>query len=90
MDLQLETCHLSKHFGKQIAVDQVNICVPRGKIYGLLGPNGVGKSTFFKLIIGQIKSNKGKLTTDHRGNHLSIGYLPQNFMGYPEMRVGEF
>ena len=42
-DFILQTRNLSKQFGKQKAVDCVNINVPRGKIYGLLGPNGIVK-----------------------------------------------
>ena len=50
IDYMLETKNLTKQFGKQTAVNQLNLKVERHSIYGLLGPNGSGKSTTLKII----------------------------------------
>jgi ABC-type multidrug transport system ATPase subunit len=55
----IETSNLTKKFGKFLAVDQVNIQVPKGGIYGFLGPNGTGKSTTIRMLLGLIKETKG-------------------------------
>ena len=48
----IETNNLTKKFGEQVSVDSLNIHVQRGKIYGLLGRNGVGKTTTMKILLG--------------------------------------
>ena len=48
----LEVKNLSKRYGKNLALDDVNITIEGGKIIGLLGPNGSGKTTFFKCVAG--------------------------------------
>jgi ABC-type multidrug transport system ATPase subunit len=57
----IETSNLTKKFGKFLAVDQVNIQVPKGGIYGFLGPNGTGKSTTIRMLLGLIKETKGEV-----------------------------
>ncbi len=55
----LEVQNLSKKYGKNLAVDQVNFVVPDGTIGILLGPNGAGKSTIIKSIAGLLRYNGG-------------------------------
>ena len=57
----LETNHLSKAFGKQLAVDNVSIRVKENTIYGLLGPNGAGKSTILKMLTGLLRPTNGEI-----------------------------
>ena len=57
----IETSNLTKKFGKFLAVDQVNLLVPKGGIYGFLGPNGTGKSTTIRMLLGLIKETKGEV-----------------------------
>lgn len=52
MEKILRTCGLTKRYGKQLAVDRVSLSVNQGEIYGLIGRNGAGKTTFLKLISG--------------------------------------
>lgn len=59
MDIILKVEELSKHFGKNIAVDAISFHVERGKIYGLLGPNGSGKSTTLGMILGVVNKTSG-------------------------------
>ncbi|GAM83761.1 hypothetical protein ANO11243_017510 [Dothideomycetidae sp. 11243] len=56
-DDELQVQHVSKHFGDNLAVDDVCFGVPRNEVFALLGPNGAGKSTTFGLIRGDIRSS---------------------------------
>lgn len=92
-DFILQTRNLSKQFGKQKAVDCVNINVPRGKIYGLLGPNGAGKSTLLKMICGMITPTSGDIIFNNnpwnRSNLSEIGALIENAPLYPNLTAYE-
>ena len=57
----IEISHLAKYFGKFKAVEDVNIDVFRGDVYGFLGPNGAGKSTTIRTILSLIKPTSGKI-----------------------------
>ncbi|GAA0123832.1 MAG: ABC transporter ATP-binding protein [Clostridium argentinense] len=57
----LETKELTRKFGNQTAVNNINIHVPKGKIYGLLGRNGAGKTTTLRMIMGLIKPTSGEI-----------------------------
>jgi lipopolysaccharide export system ATP-binding protein len=79
---------LSFSFGKRKILDNVSFSINEGQILGLLGPNGVGKSTIFNLITGLIKPNFGsiliqsKIVNDYpiylRTQKFKIGYVPQH------------
>ena len=64
IDYMLETKNLTKQFGKQTAVNQLNLKVERHSIYGLLGPNGSGKSTTLKMITGMLRKTSGHILID--------------------------
>lgn len=57
----LETKALTRKFDKQIAVDSINLHVPKGQIYGLLGRNGAGKTTTLRMIMGLVKPTSGEI-----------------------------
>ena len=59
LDLALETVGLRKHFGDLVAVDGIDLAVPRGSFYGFLGPNGAGKSTTIKCLTGLLQPSGG-------------------------------
>lgn len=61
MDMVLQTVGLTKQYGSQYVVDNLNINVERGKIYGLLGKNGAGKTTTIKMITGLLKPTDGEI-----------------------------
>ena len=75
-------------FGKRIVVDEINFDINKGEIFGMLGPNGVGKSTIFNLITGLIKPDYGSIFFDDvdateypiylRTTKFKIGYVPQH------------
>ena len=87
--ISLENISLS--FGKRKILDKVSFIINRGQILGMLGPNGVGKSTIFNLITGLIKPDHGKIKFEGvdvidypiylRTTKFKIGYVPQ-YGGY--------
>lgn len=93
----LEIVNLSKKFGSQTALHQLNINIHQNEIIGLLGPNGAGKSTLMKSIVGAIKVDEGQILfngKDITENEIEvkkqIGFLPENNPLYPEMFVREY
>lgn len=60
-DFVVETKHLTKKYGKQTVVNDVNLHVKKGRIYGLLGRNGAGKTTIMKMILGLTSVTSGKI-----------------------------
>ena len=57
----LRTAGLTRAFGKQIVVDAVDLDVPRGAIYGFLGPNGSGKTTTIRMLLGLLRPHSGEI-----------------------------
>ena len=62
MSTVLETSLLRREFGGLTAVNDVTMSVEEGEIYGIVGPNGVGKTTLFNLIAGTVRPTSGQLT----------------------------
>jgi ABC-2 type transport system ATP-binding protein len=58
-DLAIETHGLTKRFRSQVAVDAVDLAVPRGSVFGFLGPNGSGKTTTIRMLLGLVAANAG-------------------------------
>lgn len=63
-DAILWTDGLTKRFGGLVAVDDVNLSIPRGEIRCLIGPNGAGKSTLLNLLVGQLTPSEGRVFYD--------------------------
>ncbi len=70
----LEADHLSKSFGDRVLIDDLSFSLPRNGIVGVIGPNGVGKSTLFKMIVGQERPTSGSLTV---GETVQLSYVDQ-------------
>ena len=62
MELALQTHGLRRTFGELVAVDGIDLAVPRGSFYGFLGPNGAGKSTTIKCLTGLLRPSGGSMT----------------------------
>lgn len=71
-------------FGKRVLFDEVNISFIKGNCYGIIGANGAGKSTFLKILSGEIEPNKGKVDITP-GERLAV--LRQNHFEFDEMTV---
>ncbi len=87
---------LSRHFGELIAVDSVDLDVPRGEIYGFLGPNGSGKTTIIRMLCGLLTPTAGevsvldlKIPAQAEALRRKIGYMTQKFSLYDELTVAE-
>jgi ABC-type multidrug transport system ATPase subunit len=61
-ELVVRTSALTRVFGHQVAVDHVDLLVPRGAVYGFLGPNGSGKTTTIRMLLGLIRADSGNIT----------------------------
>ncbi|MFE5410656.1 ABC transporter ATP-binding protein [Microbacterium sp. NPDC056569] len=59
-ELSIETSGLTKRFGAQTAVDAVDLAVPRGAVYGFVGPNGSGKTTTIRMLLGLLRATDGQ------------------------------
>ncbi len=60
-ELSIETRGLSKRFGRQLAVDGVDLAVPQGSVFGFLGPNGSGKTTTIRIMLGLAAASSGSV-----------------------------
>ncbi len=74
----LEVEHLHKQFGDRVLIDDLSFSLPRNGIVGVIGPNGVGKSTLFKMIVGKEPVSDGTLEL---GETVQISYVDQNREG---------
>ena len=89
----IQVIHLSKNFGKTLAVDRVSFDVEKGKIFGLLGPNGAGKTTTIRMINYIMPPDEGEILIN--GEKVGpktqkwIGYMPEERGLYKKMKVGE-
>jgi len=83
----IEFQNISLSYGKRLILDKINFKINKGQIFGMLGPNGVGKSTIFNLITGLISPNEGKILINGeevnsypvylRTKKFRVGYVPQ-------------
>ncbi|MEL6538709.1 MAG: ATP-binding cassette domain-containing protein [Bacteroidota bacterium] len=76
--------NVSLQFGKRVLFDEVNIKFTEGNCYGVIGANGAGKSTFLKILAGDIDANSGKVVMDH-GKRMAV--LKQNHFEYDNETV---
>ena len=74
----IEAKHIKKAFGDRVLIDDLSFTLPQGGIVGVIGPNGVGKSTLFKAIVGLEPLSGGELEI---GESVSISYVDQNREG---------
>jgi ATP-binding cassette ChvD family protein len=74
-NLVVEVTGLSKGFGERVLFEELSFSLPRNGIVGVLGPNGVGKTTLFKMIVGEEKPDAGTIKV---GETVQISYVDQN------------
>ena len=76
----IEFKNLTKYYGSKLVLNQLNLSLKKGRIIGLLGPNGSGKTTMIKIINGLLKSYQGEVVIDGKkiGKETKqmISYLP--------------
>lgn len=87
---------ISKTFGKVQALRNVSFEVERGEMFGLIGPDGAGKSSLFRILTTLVLPDEGSakvdgldVVTDYRELRTRIGYMPGRFSLYPDLSVEE-
>lgn len=94
--LILTADHLYKRYGKTQALSDVSFNVRKGEIFGLIGPDGAGKTTLFRILTTLIKADKGQacvngfdIEKDYRQIRKRVGYMPGHFSLYQDLTVEE-
>jgi len=89
----IEISGVTKTFGSVIAVDNLSLSVPKGSIYGFIGPNGSGKTTTIRMIMKIMYPDRGSMRINgrkHDTHRLSnVGYLPEERGMYKKMKLGD-
>ena len=92
----IHTHALTKAFGDLIAVDNLNLDVAKGEVFGMLGPNGSGKTTTIRMLCGLMPPTSGEVTVagidavkDPEAVRSRIGYMSQRFGLYDDLTVAE-
>ncbi len=92
----VQTENLTKYFGKQAAVDHINISVRKGEIFGFLGANGAGKTTTIRMLCGLLRPSSGTghvagfdIMRETSKIRSRIGYMSQKFSLYADIPVIE-
>lgn len=92
----VEIQDLTKRYGKLVALDHVSFSVPEGSLFGLIGPDGAGKTTLYQVLTTLLTPDEGNATVagldvvkDYRRLRAEIGYMPEKFSLYPDLTVME-
>src|SRR6185503_10011940 len=92
----IEARGLTRNFGKLVAVDHVDLTIPRARIYGFLGPNGSGKSTTIRMLCGLLEPSAGtvrvlghEMPRDAERMRAKLGYMTQRFSLWDDLTVHE-
>lgn len=96
MDIHIGAYQLTKSFGHTLAVADLSLEVAAGELYGLVGPDGAGKTTTLRLLCGALRPSRGQvriliydLARQLEQARAQIGYLPQRFSLYEDLTVME-
>jgi ABC-2 type transport system ATP-binding protein len=95
-ELVIDVHGLKKHFGEKRAVDGVDIEVPKGQVWGFLGPNGSGKTTTIRMLCGLLKPDAGSGTclgydvvNEPESIKREVGYMTQRFSFWEDLSIRE-
>ena len=95
-DTAIRSRGLTRRFGDLVAVDHVDLEVPRASVYGFLGPNGSGKSTTIRMLCGLLTPSEGEIEVlgmrvpeQAEALRLRIGYMTQKFSLFEDLTVRE-
>ena len=87
---------ITRRYGSLTALDHITLAVPEGAMFGLIGPDGAGKSTLFRILATLLAPDGGTATVagldisrDYRKVRAAIGYMPERFSLYPDLTVSE-
>jgi ABC-2 type transport system ATP-binding protein len=95
-DFVIDVRGMTKRFGERTVVDHIGLQVRRGEIYGFLGPNGSGKTTFIRMLCGLLRADAGSGTclgydviTESEAIKCEVGYMTQRFSFYEDLSIAE-
>jgi ABC-2 type transport system ATP-binding protein len=87
---------VTRQYGPTVAVDDLSFAVDRGEMFGLIGPDGAGKTTSIRLLCGLLHADAGSIRVaghdpvkDHRAVTAKVGYLSQRFSLYGDLSIDE-
>ena len=95
-DVIIDVKGVTKRFDGKVVVDSLDLNVRRGEIFGFLGPNGSGKTTFIRMLCGLLTADQGEGTclgynirTEHLLIKRNVGYMTQRFSYYEDLSIRE-
>lgn len=96
MNEAIQISGLYKYYGKLVAIDNMDLSVNRGELFGLIGPDGAGKSSLYRILATLLRPDKGSATVlgldtvrDYARLRTKIGYMPEHFSLYQDLTVME-
>ncbi len=96
MNTAIEIKDITKRYGKIVALDGISLSVDKGEMFGLIGPDGTGKSTLYKILATLVRPDTGiakicglDTMKDFRVIRTKIGYMPERFSLYQDLTVSE-
>jgi ABC-2 type transport system ATP-binding protein len=96
VELAIDVRGMTKRFGDRTVVDQISLQVRRGEVFGFLGPNGSGKTTFIRMLCGLLRADAGSGTClgfdvirETEAIKREVGYMTQRFSFYEDLSIRE-
>src|SRR5262245_25634705 len=95
-NLAIDVRGMTKRFGSRVAVNRIDLQVRRGEIYGFLGPNGSGKTTFIRMLCGLLRPDEGSgrclgydVIAQSKAIKREVGYMTQRFSFWEDLTIAE-